>query len=908
MVRIQLENGYLEVKEGSDFPLNFGVAEIRDLSARQGTFSKSIKLTGSDNNNQLLNHYYDVNIEQGTFDINALTTCAVIQNGLPILEDCYLQLVSVDKVQNSDGHDEGVEYTVVIKDAQADFFTVLDNSELTDIDLTDLNHTYNSTNVQGSFSNTVIDGYMYPLLFTPDDQTQLTDYVPAVYAKVYWDRIHASNGFSYTWSTLSDELFDKLIIPYNGDRPELDYSTYEVNAEKSSFTVGTGTPIELGDAITSWTENVDDESLFNPTTGVYEPPFYVGVGSAVNFQFEVDFDVELVNGTGANAYLVDELASGSTQGIYYRPKVHVYKNGSLYGAGYVNLNLATEANFLTTDNPLANGTTTLLSNLTGTIDVPANNLLPTDDLTVVLTVEKQAYGSTLVSFMDWKDANSLSGTSVTVTEQIVVNSIEMTANLSVQQLGFGQTVDVNNYIPRKIKQKDFVKSICMMYNLIVEPDKDNPNKLVYKVRDDYYDDGETKNWTAKLRKEVPQNLEFLPDLSKKKLLMTYKQDKDESNVLYEDATNEVYGQVEYTYTNEYVKGVDKKELIFSPTPMVWNSFGAVVPAINAASPKTNIRILIHNGTKGCNAFDIIDYGTTGTSSTTYPMVSHFDDHFNPTFDINFAPCDYYFYNPIFALTNNNLFNQYWRRTIAQVNSGKMLTAYFDLGEGDIQKLKLSDKIRIDNSYWNINRVIDYNPNKQQFTKVELLSVDEEIDLDRFITKPLIPDVGLIGGNATGVLIDNYYTNNNINSAGSIVKGVGNVIENGVKAVVVGNNQRVTSSGVWVDGKQVVDASSPTQLKTGYAPIGSWDMQADAFKTGIPLPIPRGASILTVNVTIIADIGNPVVPLVSSEGAGSWRLNTSGFIVLIRATPSIFIDVAYNDTTINRGWITYTYIE
>ena len=105
MVRIQLESGYLEVKEGTDFPLNFGVAEIRDLSARSGTFSKSIKLTGSDNNNQLLNHYYDVNIEQGTFDINALTTCAVIQNGLPILEDCYLQLVSVDKVQNSDGHD-----------------------------------------------------------------------------------------------------------------------------------------------------------------------------------------------------------------------------------------------------------------------------------------------------------------------------------------------------------------------------------------------------------------------------------------------------------------------------------------------------------------------------------------------------------------------------------------------------------------------------------------------------------------------------------------------------------------------------------------------------------------------------------------------------------------------------------
>ena len=78
MVRIQLETGYLEVKEGTDFPLNFGVAEVRDLSARSGTFSKSIKLVGTDINNQLLNHYYDVNIQEGTFDINALTTCSVI--------------------------------------------------------------------------------------------------------------------------------------------------------------------------------------------------------------------------------------------------------------------------------------------------------------------------------------------------------------------------------------------------------------------------------------------------------------------------------------------------------------------------------------------------------------------------------------------------------------------------------------------------------------------------------------------------------------------------------------------------------------------------------------------------------------------------------------------------------------
>jgi len=40
-VRIQLETGYLDVKEGTAFPLNFGVADIRDVSKKSGAFSKT---------------------------------------------------------------------------------------------------------------------------------------------------------------------------------------------------------------------------------------------------------------------------------------------------------------------------------------------------------------------------------------------------------------------------------------------------------------------------------------------------------------------------------------------------------------------------------------------------------------------------------------------------------------------------------------------------------------------------------------------------------------------------------------------------------------------------------------------------------------------------------------------------
>jgi hypothetical protein len=884
MVKIQLDNGYLDVKEGTDFPLNFGVAEIRDVSARSGAFSKSITLIGSANNNKLLNHYYDVNIAAGTFDLNALTTCSVLQNDIPILEDAYLQLISVNKVQLSDGYEEGVEYTVLVKDAQADFFTKISNAELTDIDLTDLNHTYNAANVVASFNNTVTDKYMYPLTFSPSNVLQLTDFRMAVYAKVYWDRIHATNGFSYEWTSLSDCLFDKCIIPYNGDQPDLDFSTYLVEAELSGFTATLDAPI------TSWTEVTDDEALFTPASGIYNPPFYIGVGQAVNYHFNIDCDVLLDNATGSNAYLVNTQPLTTLTALKYNVRVRLYKNGLLSGFGTAGAVIRTVAS-----NPLPNGSTTL-GNLVANLDIPVNNALPTDDIEIAIEVLTETVGTAQLSFAKWQDA-AIGGSDVTITTEVDVNSIDFQATVSSNVLSFGQTIEANQFIPKKIKQKDFIKSICQMYNLFVEPDKDNPNKLIYKHRDDFYDDGATKDWTYKLAKDKEQELQFLPDLSAKKLLMTYKQDTDSYNVNYEKAVNEVYGQVEFTFDNEYIKGDDKKELIFSPTPTAWNSFGAVVPLIVGAAPKTNIRILLHNGTKTCGQFDVIDYAGAGElGETVYPMVSHFDDHFNPNFDINFAPCDYYYYTPIFALTNNNLFNLYWRRTIGQINSGKMLTAYFDLRENDIQKLKLSDKIRIDNSWWHINKVVDYNANKEQLTKVELISVDEEIEIPNFRRKVKItePIKGTIGD-----LNDAYYKTNNVNYSESAVtiKGVGNLVSSGLKGVIVGNDNVMQEDGV-KDSTKAVSQSFTTE----YTEIGAWDMDTDAT-LNVTLNI-ANTQLISADVVIINDAQNSILNI---EYDGFWRY-ASPTITLSRTASGTFDSVNYDDPTINRGFIKYSYIQ
>jgi hypothetical protein len=215
--------------------------------------------------------------------------------------------------------------------------------------------------------------------------------------------------------------------------------------------------------------------------------------------------------------------------------------------------------------------------------------------------------------------------------------------------------------------------------------------------------------------------------------------------------------------------------------------------IGGGAPQTNIRLLIHNGTETCNPFNIYDFGTTGqTNLTSYPVCLHFDNPYNPTFDINFAVCDFYFY-PNITLTNNNLYNLYWRRTVNQINKGKMFVGLFDLNENDIHNLRLNDKIYLRDSWWHINKVVDYNPTKDQLTKVELISADDEIELAPFRTSVIINTP--TSGTPITQLIEKFYERNNVNlSKGSVlVKGIGNVINEGLTGFVEGDYKVITTS-------------------------------------------------------------------------------------------------------------------
>jgi hypothetical protein len=826
LTKIYINNEQIDLKEDVSIPLNFNIADIREPEKRSTTWSKTVILPGSTFNNELFSNIWNVNAV-----INSTGTTNFSPNFNPnlkaIAEITYneaTQFKGICQLLNVNVTDKyEIEYEVAFFGELQNVYQFFNNKFLRDLDFTELNHKYTLYNQQLSWNNT--KDYTYPMIdygYGINNQFNVTNMFPALFVKTIIDKMFLDAGFTYQSSFFETDLFKRLIIPYNGGsslkltNQQVSERTIRVSRNSTQIITLNGVINNNIDGFPNWGQVISLPDKITPPNndagnlwydragGTDYNRFVVSKSGTYNLKFNCRFNVK---------HFPSSLTATLTSNTVLLGNITITKNpislGTIYQtianipvwmkptSDYVDIDNVfniTATTGTTSSYTVTSGTTSLIS--TGELSV--TSFLNQNDIIEVKFYKTPGAQSNPASIYTSGTRQNVSSTSYC--EANILQDSFFAISLADTTIQENDDVEVNSVLPDKIKQSDFFNSIIKAFNLFVDVDKSNTNKLLIEPRPTFYSSGITNDWSQKLDYTKETKIIPLGELNSKTYKFTYKEDTDYFNTNYKTNFNEIYGERKYDILNDFLKGEVLTELIFSPTPLVdtighdrviskiyqLDTNGTIKPT------QSNIRLLYWGGLKTTNnSWQHI--ATSGTTSRNdFPYAGHLDDVNNPTIDLNFGVPRQVYYTPI-KYTANNLYNKYYRDYIEQISDkdSKLFTGYFLINEFDIQNLDFRDTFFFENEYWRLNKIIDYDRVNNQPTKCEFIKLKT--------LPPYINDNGVtINGGVKDLdsqtpaptsRVGTTFNNNHV-AEGALVSGKNNIVSSGDGVIVIGNSNVV----------------------------------------------------------------------------------------------------------------------
>lgn len=333
-------------------------------------------------------------------------------------------------------------------------------------------------------------------------------------------------------------------------------------------------------------------------------------------------------------------------------------------------------------------------------------------------------------------------------------------------LGYGDTIVINDTLPQGIFQKDFVASVIKMMNLYIIEDSVNERKLKIEPFVDFYqtdfhflqvndleeelmidnqdllllDDEATQNldWSYKVDRAKAMRITPMGELNGRYFEYKYKTDNDFYNEDYTKRYNQTYGDYIEDTGFEFSTEKQTAEVIFSPTPIVGylgedKKFSTIFKLTNTQNTQSedtmesNLRIFQVRKVTGMSNWRIRNSGgNVGTVLNSYGYGGHLDNPITPTSDLNFGVPKELYFSLSAQYPTANMYNAFWSSYVAEITdkNSKLLTCHVYLKLSDIFSLDFSKHIYIDGSLWRLNKVIDYNPSVPASTKCEFIKVIE----------------------------------------------------------------------------------------------------------------------------------------------------------------------------------------
>ena len=792
-IKIQLADSEIDLANEISFGLNYSIDDIRNVEKKNTNYSKTITLAGSDNNNKILGNLFDVNSDFTYFNPNIKTPAKIIVNSETVIEG-FLQLKSIETQGK-------IEYKCVINSKAVDFFTDVKDKKLSDLDFSKYNHTYNSANITNSWNGN--EKYVYPLMHNGTESNyEIRDFKPAIFHKEYLKRIALESGYSLGGALMDSTTeagghYAKEIIPFNGEvvpisDAELQRRLFEVGQSSSVVeivdkTIGTDmvepfTKLEIFD-----NEIFDNGSVFNNNT------YTIDANGTYSVRFNFTGKVE-VSTNGVDAFQSEYNSLFNSRDFAtdytYTVRFDIYQNGNLLNNFIKQFTLPNELNS-------SNGYTDN-TNFNFILNTPIRQFSVGDDIEIQYTVQGK-------KFNDLNYTDSTGATPVTTTfklKSFIGTTLKNSTGNS--ELVEGDTITLSNFIPKEVKQGDLITDLVKRYNAYISVDPNNDRKILINTREQYFASGGTLDWSDKQDMDSKVDIKLISELQNKEFKFTYKEDNDLNNEVYSNNNDDaIYGEKEVEFENDFVKGEKKIETPFSPTPLIQARKGknfAIVPSIPTQAPKNKVRVLYYGGL--IDTIDGINWRLTHAGGfdnyTIYPYAGHLDNPINPTVDINFGEVPTAFYPEFESRTNANLYNRFWKNYIEQLAIGKLVTMNMYLNSTDIGYIRhnLNTKIYVGNSYYYINKIVDYNPLKNDLTKVEFLKINEGVSFVGGVTVKTLGEPDDAKTALTALTVNNNENNGSLTQ----ILGGGNFIgSDAEKIAAIGDNNIVNGKNGFIQG-------------------------------------------------------------------------------------------------------------
>jgi hypothetical protein len=885
---ILINNTRIDLTENLPISLNFSIADIKEPEKRNTSYSKTINIPGSKTNNILFSHIFkveaDINNTSTTnfnpdFNPNLKAQCFVYQKRTLVFKGYarLLRITILDKYR--------INYEVSLFGDTANMFISLGDAKVSDLDFSEHNHTYNTTNIRASWTAQQGIGYYYPMIdYALNNLTNwnVKDFKPAIYVKEVIDKMFAYAGFTYSSTFFDTSFFKSLILPFNSEALTLSDATI-INRSATAYraTDRTWTFTQSGSNNTGGNVEFDLESA-DPSNQYNTTLYEFTAANIGNYGIEFDMDINLIYTPASDAYLMPISIADIT---FTFLKINTLNQPTYLGS----INMAGGNPYI-----FSGGTFIQTNTNTGifsdTFKTPGVNLAVGEKL-------KVQYSHQLV--MTYGNAffyQSTPSGGVGVNGSIAFN-LKSTSEIRYKPVDINVyedgTVDMNKCLPTDVKQKDVFVSIIRMFNLYVDLDKEISNRLLIEPRNDFYT-SDYVDWTSKLDISQPFVISPMGALDARTYIYKYDDDADYYNDTYKKIYEKNYGYREVTIENDFLKEKKETKLIFAPTPSVGQSWNdRVLPTIvkvdnngNKVQKSSKLRILQRGGLKGCTPnWNFISVNGT-TSESQYPYSGHLDDPYLSTIDINYGvPAEIFWTGDIYY-TNNNLYNKYHKKFIEEITdkNSKIVNAKFYLNPNDISELDFRKKVFINGIYYRLNSIKDYNPIYKSTTEVELIKIKEGT--------PFVATSGVVTG-GYGEALD---ANENLpllrlnvsdsNNNGNVVIGTNyvhatarNVIVSGYDNVVGAYSDMInilSSSGVVVSSGlsnvSVINTSGVTITQSNVQYINGVNM--GTFNNGTYTPVAQIGSNLSsilTSGTIYSRVGDVV--------------NVNGFVVVNADTPT-----------------------